>query len=1373
MGIGGFGSSSSKSTAPSSTTKKRGVGGFSSSGGSGGGKGIPGVAAVKNAGGDALSLVGKALNALDVPRASLLAEGRQVGRLVTGKPLSLDDMVRQIKEHQGVGALVENANLPMNVKRAIGLVGDVATDPLTYLTFGVGGATKEATLQGAKAVGEEGARKAVKITAEEAARELDQKGMREAANKVLARHSVNALSADEAAAIGVRQGPTVGAAGRRLAVPGGDTAARKVSDLLGPLTEKLHEVAPLRGRTSEAAKGLEPVAALRLKDAEQLSRLTAKGMADSHLAALRTVLKDGELDKDAVRAALEGTGSTNPTAQRLRSILDSIAARTEELTGRHVPRVEHYLPHRLTDEAKAVLNDGGRTGTRGTAAVMSRAYKAGDTFLGQVLEDGSIDELNRIAGDKGLGQLFKDDPIQLVHGYINEMKAFAARAGVPMRLSTDDVLTKAIGAPGSRAAKKAIKAMEAERAKLAGEPAVQAVKDSGLAALEGRGKTALSKADELEAQARGLHGEEVAYRLHAQMFSDEARPALATETRGQNAYLNYHPDNVARRVAGESVEFPPQKAALLDAEFHAISPTPNELADRAVRNNGFTVDPKTGAVPKEGFAVSVKGAEESFPPPASPEELAQRIQEYVSKHAADFADGEAHLGGWVDEKSGQLYLDVTRILPDRGAAEAFGREQGQLAFFDLAKGQEVRLPGEAASVGGSAGRVGGGAERVPVAAAQVSADHAAAAQQLRGRLEDVERKLKEVAKLDKPNVGAALKAGLDTRRAGLEAKKAAILDEVRALQAQVRNDGRLQVVAESHNFDHAVAATHTEAAAQQATDNLRKLEALRVATAERATQRQAAEMAAREQADALLSQAVALRAQGQDDLATVLSLQGMATKTEADLNKMDGELGKLRELASKKRMVVDAKAMANQGLYDLGNGRYAEPWVADALTRLDEALRPEKVGGLLKLFDRVSAHWRAAALLSPGFHERNFFGGLFNNHLAGMDTRRYFDFAVANRQFKRGLAAAGNVEGGLAAIEDKGVRDAMAAAVKLGQYEGADISDVSTLVGNGEGGRIIGNQNPLYRANVKAGRVVESNLRMPLFIDTFIKSGGNEKAALDTVMTYHFDYEDLSRFERVVTRRTFAFYTWTRKNLPLQLLNMADQPGSYTAYLHLKRNVELGTPEDAVVPSFFGRQLAIRLPFMADGGRVYAMPDLPFVNASEALGTESLLSSLNPLIKTPLEAVTNHKFFEQRSFKANLEQAPSTWVPILQVLRGFDGKFGLPKVYKANDGTLMMSEHEASKIESLVPLLSRLRRLAPSEKKYQDRALTSWLSFAFGISARTLDQSTIGGEVQRRAGVQSQQDALAAQLAGGQKLADYKLAQAAEKRRKAAATAGQ
>ena len=58
------------------------------------------------------------------------------------------------------------------------------------------------------------------------------------------------------------------------------------------------------------------------------------------------------------------------------------------------------------------------------------------------------------------------------------------------------------------------------------------------------------------ATGRGFdpHGEEAAFRSHYAMFSPEARPAMATETRGQNSVVNF---------GSKPGEFPPQKVATL------------------------------------------------------------------------------------------------------------------------------------------------------------------------------------------------------------------------------------------------------------------------------------------------------------------------------------------------------------------------------------------------------------------------------------------------------------------------------------------------------------------------------------------------------------------------------------------------------------------------------------------------------------------------------------------------------------------------------------------------------------------------------------------------------------------------------------------
>jgi ADP-ribose pyrophosphatase YjhB (NUDIX family) len=59
-------------------------------------------------------------------------------------------------------------------------------------------------------------------------------------------------------------------------------------------------------------------------------------------------------------------------------------------------------------------------------------------------------------------------------------------------------------------------------------------------------------------------GEDNAWRTHAAMYSDAARPAMTTETRGQNSWVNYGPHAEANLTASEGgMVYAPQKIGLL------------------------------------------------------------------------------------------------------------------------------------------------------------------------------------------------------------------------------------------------------------------------------------------------------------------------------------------------------------------------------------------------------------------------------------------------------------------------------------------------------------------------------------------------------------------------------------------------------------------------------------------------------------------------------------------------------------------------------------------------------------------------------------------------------------------------------------------
>lgn len=106
-------------------------------------------------------------------------------------------------------------------------------------------------------------------------------------------------------------------------------------------------------------------------------------------------------------------------------------------------------------------------------------------------------------------------------------------------------------------------------------------------------------------------------------------------------------------------------------------------------DGGFTMHPLTGEQPTTGFVVSVyKGSEKVIPAKSlTPVELVQFVKDNMA-----LASQEGNfVGAWHNPKDGNVYLDISRVTQSRAEAEQLGRENNQLAIFDLQKGQSISL----------------------------------------------------------------------------------------------------------------------------------------------------------------------------------------------------------------------------------------------------------------------------------------------------------------------------------------------------------------------------------------------------------------------------------------------------------------------------------------------------------------------------------------------------------------------------------------------------------------------------------------------------------------------------------------------------------
>jgi hypothetical protein len=142
---------------------------------------------------------------------------------------------------------------------------------------------------------------------------------------------------------------------------------------------------------------------------------------------------------------------------------------------------------------------------------------------------------------------------------------------------------------------------------------------------------------------------------------------------------------------------------------------------------------------------------------------------------------------------------------------------------------------------------------------------------------------------------------------------------------------------------------------------------------------------------------------------------------------------------------------------------------------------------------------------------------------------------------------------------------------------------------------------------------------------------------------YLFDYQDLTDFEKRVARRVVPFYTWMRKNVPLQVGELAKQPGKYAAVGKLKNDIEAGNRErgtetkEAFRPDYIQEANAIQLPRASrDQKAKFYSPYLPLqdLNKVPIPGGSSPLdaardaaSGLEPISKALTELITNKSLF--------------------------------------------------------------------------------------------------------------------------------------------------
>lgn len=329
------------------------------------------------------------------------------------------------------------------------------------------------------------------------------------------------------------------------------------------------------------------------------------------------------------------------------------------------------------------------------------------------------------------------------------------------------------------------------------------------------------------------------------------------------------------------------------------------------------------------------------------------------------------------------------------------------------------------------------------------------------------------------------------------------------------------------------------------------------------------------------------------------------------------------------------------------NNIYFPEKIADSIKAIDEMhTKNELYNTFLKHFDKVQNHWKFTATgVNPGHHFRNMIGDVWNNFAIG---------GVKNPDRYRQAAEVvlGNSDN---------------FSMKVGE---ATLNRAQLLMHNLEAGAKPSftaeefGKDPTFLRGLK-GKIAsgsekrEEFTRMAHFIDAFKDEGKAIKANSPTlakdlqeaadragarVRHANIDFGDITPFEKNVMKRAMPFYTWSRKNIPLQLEALAMHPGRIAAIPKGTAAIQtlMGTNQGGynslgvmdTIPKWLKQLSSVRLQGEGQGkNSIYWTPTLPFDDISKFTegGTAgvfgNMLSMLSPVGKVPIELGTGKSVF--------------------------------------------------------------------------------------------------------------------------------------------------
>jgi hypothetical protein len=418
----------------------------------------------------------------------------------------------------------------------------------------------------------------------------------------------------------------------------------------------------------------------------------------------------------------------------------------------------------------------------------------------------------------------------------------------------------------------------------------------------------------------------------------------------------------------------------------------------------------------------------------------------------------------------------------------------------------------------------------------------------------------------------------------------------------------------------------------------------------------------------------------------------------------------------------------------------------------------ESMGDFARKYLTLVNWWKAMAISTTGFIMRNTAGGFWvNNQIAGVPLSTHTRVLGIRDLARKAAGDTGDELLGLSKLIQDGKNVALPKRYRLGEgawnisvdelklfrewYEtgvatsGQVSQEIRSAISDPfnarRGLQVSGATAKPWKAEFYPAALIRSYNQDAEFMlrgalaHHRMTSGKSVAEAFADVEKYHFNYSDLTSFERKV-KMAVPFWTWQKNVVPILLESMGKNPKAWGRLQQVKGELELQSDAEGIVPEYFAENMGMRTPWSWNNNRVYVLPDLPFRDASRWLKemeqpqnfwkspVRAVAESSLPWMKLPIELWAGKQTFADIPITGRYQQAPS-WANIPVLKEALETVGWLKTNAK---GELKMRDNHIYMLDQFNPLFGRARRLIPNEEGKQERWFTTFINTFFGAGLR-------------------------------------------------------